>query len=366
VTREPATTDLRGAAVWITVLASLGAIAVLAWALAVGLSRSRPIGDGRDPATYGFDLAGLRDEPGLATSGHPRDFLPSLDRPSTIAGAEVAEYNRTHRRRPVVSADRVVGVSIGGESRAYPLPLLESHEVVNDELGGVPIAVSFSPLADAAVVFRREVGGRTREFALSGLLLDASHLLYDRSSPGTAEGASPSSLWSPIRGRAVSGPDSGTSIDVVPGVSLTTWSDWLAAHPETTVALGDEASRLRGRQINYARYLESPGVGRPVRGVARDEDAPKEPVLLLRAEGGAWRIESLMVLRQSADPGGWTEVSEPKARLMVSRDARGYLLGGVEVVAIPCLRFAADATVAAAGSESSEPASEAPPTSLTP
>ena len=366
MTRDQATTDLRGAAVWITAFASLGVVAVLAWALAVGLSRSRPVGDGRDPATYGFDLAGLRGEPGLATSGHPRDFLPSLDRPSTIAGAEVAEYNRTHRRRPVVSADRVVGVTIAGESRAYPLPLLETHEVVNDELGGVPIAVSFSPLADGAVVFRRDVGGRVREFALSGLLLDASHLLYDRRMPGLSEGGASPSLWSPIRGRAVSGPETDASLDLVPGVSLATWSDWLAAHPETTVALGDEASRLRGRQINYARYLESPGVGRPVRGVARDEDAPKEPVLMLRDAGGAWRVLDLAALRQSADSGGWTEVTEPKSRLMISRDARGYLLEDVEVVAVPCLRFAAEAAVAAAGSEASEPAAEDPQTAITP
>jgi hypothetical protein len=352
---RPALTKPLLATAAITVAA---AAAVLVWAFVAGIGRERPLGDGRDPRTYGFELGTLPDDPGFAVSGQPRDFMPSLDGPERLRGDEIADYNRTHRRRPVVSADRVVGVVIGGEARAYPVPLLEAHEIVNDVLGGVPIAVSFSPLADAAVVFDRRVGDRTCEFALSGLMLDSAHLLYDRVDRSKEAGSS--SLWSPMRLRAIAGPIEGEALRAIPFVSLARWSDWLAAHPETTVALGDEGSRLRDRRIDYTHELTRPGLTFPVAGIdaasmatfgEEDWRRLKAPALAVRGVSGSWQVLDLEALRDGADERS-LEFDGVALRIRLGDDARSAVVladgesSEAGIVVIPCLRFAADRIVA--------------------
>lgn len=314
------------------------------------LSGERPIGDGRDPSTYGFELGDLASRPGLVASGHPRDFMPALDDPETIPGDAVAEYNATHRRRPVVSTDRVVGVVIGAESRAYPIPLLEVHEIVNDELGGVPIAISFSPLADAVVVTRREVDGSPVRFGLSGLMLDATHLLYDRS-----ENESPS-LWSPIRRRAVSGPRAGRRLDLVPGVAVLSWRDWLRRHPETTVALGDEGSRLRNRRVDYAHYRGDEAIPLPVAEIeALAPSERKAPVIAVRTSGTAWRVVSLSDLETL----GAAALQMPDVDLETVADVGSRTIAvqsDLPIEIVPCMRFA---TLGVLDVDSSEVAADA-------
>jgi hypothetical protein len=349
--REPGAMAVR----W-TVGAIVGAaLFVLLWSIVGHFARTPRIGDGVRVESYGFDLSNLSlDRSVLAASGHSRDFLPALDDPPTLAGREVAEHNRQHRRRPVVSADRVVGVVVGGESRAYPLPLLEAHEIVNDTLGGIPIAVSFSPLADAAVVFDRRVGGVERRFGVSGLMWNATHLLYDRSDGADSDGSDPPSLLSPLLGAAVAGPLAGERLQRLPAVGIARWDAWLAAHPETTVAMGDGGSRQRGRQINYARYLESPGVPFPVLGadddVAGDPSPgpPKDASLLWRVGDGGWSIATLADLAADADAAGWTPLAPGVSAKAGVRD-RTLLLradeGAAWPVTIPCMAFAAEAVV---------------------
>jgi phosphatidate phosphatase APP1 len=69
--------------------------------------------------------------------------------------SEIAPKNKAERIKYAVSTDRVIGITVNGESRAYPLKLMNVHEVSNDTLGGVPIAVTYSPLCDSAVIFNR-------------------------------------------------------------------------------------------------------------------------------------------------------------------------------------------------------------------
>ena len=73
----------------------------------------------------------------LVGSGSPRDFLPSLDAPAVMRSADMLRWNAEHRTKYVVSNDRVAGVVVNGEARAYPLAVLNAHEVINDTLGGV-------------------------------------------------------------------------------------------------------------------------------------------------------------------------------------------------------------------------------------
>lgn len=111
-------------------------------------------------------------------------------------------------------------------ARAYPLSVLNWHEVVNDEYGG-PLLVTYCPLCRSGLVARRRVRGEPTVFGVSGLLLVENRVLYDRATD---------SRWSQIRAQAVRGPTTGTTLEVLPS-SLTTWGQWRDDHPETAVLL---------------------------------------------------------------------------------------------------------------------------------
>ena len=230
-----------------------GATIVLVWGLIGVFSGDSPIGDGRDPSSYGFDISNLEIDPeALVTSGNPRDFLFPLVDPAVIAGREVGGLNASNKRKwqkEVVSADRVLGVKIGDSSRAYPMFILDAHEVVQDQIGETPIVIARSPLVDEVVVFERLLDGATLELGVSGLLDDLSLVMHDRD-PVAA------SLLSGHDGRFIAGPRVGLRLEPVPGVVVTTWRDWLARHPETDVVLRDASSLQRYRRVSYDRYLD--------------------------------------------------------------------------------------------------------------
>jgi hypothetical protein len=270
-------------------LAAIGSIAVLGFALAGLMSGERPLGDGRDPASYGFDLSGLAGQPGIVSgSGNPRDFLQPLTVTTTMPGASMAEWNATQRAKYVVSTDRVVGLTLGGESRAWPLSVLNVHEVIHDTLGGVPIAVTYSPLCDSAVVFDRRIDGRTMDFGISGLVLDCNLLLYDRGGEGHVP-----SLWSQLGLRAVSGPRAGTTLQPLAGVRIESWKEWLAANPTTTVPTPDDAMRKRIKATSYERYWLG---GKPMFAVSRavppgaDRPTTMERIVATLQPDGAWLV----------------------------------------------------------------------------
>jgi hypothetical protein len=328
---------------WVIALALALVLAILAWAFAGVLMGHRPKGDGQSIASYGFDLSNLRTDGGLlVASGNPRDFLRALDHPAVMAGHDMLAHNAKLRSKYVVTADRVIGVEIDGAARAYPLTVMNVHEVVNDELAGVPIAVTFSPLCDSAVVFDRRVDGRTLAFGVSGLLLDSNLVMYDRAEPNGAE-----SLWSQMAGAAIAGPAAGTRLQRIPGVNVCTWKHWLAAHPATEVILPDAQDEQRMKTFSYSRYLLSPRVDYPLgrRGAA---GAPPEKTPVIAIEAGGQR--RVVTLREAADRGAaapWTlsvggvpveiaSQAEPASVLVRSLD-------GTPVVVTPCLSFAWEA-----------------------
>jgi hypothetical protein len=275
---------------WVIALAGVLVLLILAWAFAGILMGHRPKGDGQSVDTYGFDLSNLRTNGGaFVASGNPRDFFQSLDQPKVLPGHEMLAYNAKLRSKYVVTADRVIGVEINGKSRAYPLNVMNVHEVVNDELAGVPIAVTFSPLCDSAIVFDRRVNGQSLQFGVSGLLLDSNLVMYnkqadvvahtsldsqdakpatqvsmnaDKSPPVSA--APTSSLWSQMAAMAIAGPAVGTTLAQIPNVNVCTWKHWLATHPTTEVILPDAQDEKRMKKISYSRYLLSPRIDFPI------------------------------------------------------------------------------------------------------
>jgi len=164
-----------------------------------------------------FDLTNSQVDVNDFMSGGPKkDGIPALTDPSFVS-AEKANFLK--------STDMIVGISIDGQAKAYPIKILNWHEVVNDKLSDVSYAVTWCPLTKSAVTFDREVQGQTLEFGVSGLLYNSNVVMYDRNHDG---------LWSQMKMGGLTGELSAENLDLLPS-ELTTWDAWHQAHPDTLV-----------------------------------------------------------------------------------------------------------------------------------
>ena len=232
----------------VVVSAALGA-RILIPALKSG--RSPLVGDKKDVATYGFDLSNLTVDPaGLVAGNMVKDAIRPLTSPATLTPDEVLARNEAQRGKYLVPSDWGLGLSLNGANRAYPQRVRNRHEIVNDTLGGVPLAVTFNPLSFTAAAFRREFGGEETTFGVSGLLYNSTLVMYDRRPDGAGE-----SLWLPLTGRAVAGPSAGTELQLLPA-SLATWANWVGRHPDTTVIEGLADFRKHYGMEPYGSYYQ--------------------------------------------------------------------------------------------------------------
>lgn len=198
-----------------------------------------PLPRERDPKRlYGFSVAKtLVDAARILPGGPGRDGIAAVDAP-TFASIEAADA--------VAPETPVVGVAIAGDARAYLLPILEYHQVVNDEVGGVPVAVTFDPLTGVARVFERKVGARTLRFGVSGLLYNAGFLLYDHETE---------SLWSQYQGRAIAGELAGTKLRTL-RVRQEDFATWRKREPKTRILIPPDAKKHDYNESPYSRYAE--------------------------------------------------------------------------------------------------------------
>lgn len=174
----------------------------------------------------------------ILSGGPGRDGIPSLENP-TVISARDAEFLRPK--------DRVLGIEVNGVKRAYPIRILNYHEIVNDVLGGEAIVVTYCPLCGTGMAFNAERDGKIMEFGVSGLLYNSDVLLYDRET---------GSLWSQVMMTAVTGAMKGTKLLQLP-VSHTTWRDWLARNPHTEVLSDKTGYRRNYRADPYPGYSRS-------------------------------------------------------------------------------------------------------------
>ncbi len=198
----------------------------------------------------------------ILPGGPPVDGIPALTSPKFVA-SDRAEF--------LQPADRVIGVVVGTEARAYPLRILDYHEVVNDHIGGAAFAVTYCPLCDSAAVFERRQRDEESEFGVSGLLLNSNVLLYDRRPAGR------SSLWSQVKSASISGPRAGETLQTLP-LELTSWDDWRTRHPQTRVLSTDTRHKRDYHRTPYRNYFTSSELTFPVEPLDR-RLPPKTPVL---------------------------------------------------------------------------------------
>ena len=204
----------------------------------------------------------------------PRDAIPSVDEPTFTD------------RYPGSPEDSVVVVDAAERPRAYPVQYLHYHEIVNDVVGGDPVAVTWCPLCGSAVVYDRRHGGRTLEFGVSGKLADDDLVMYDRETE---------SEWKQSNGVCIAGRFEGESLSVRP-TAVVSWSQFRKSYPDGVVLQRpggeSEAASDDGTPapIDYERspyddYFDSDGFGLDAhRGEGsrewhRDDITPKTVVL---------------------------------------------------------------------------------------
>jgi hypothetical protein len=213
----------------------------------------------------------------IVWGGVKKDGIPALVNAKQIPAGE-ATY--------VTDGELVFGVSINGDSRAYPLRILNWHEMFNDVVGGVPVSLAYCTLCGSGILFDTRVDGRRKPFVFgsSGLLYRSNKLMYDTQTK---------SLWNQFTGRPVVGKLARSDIELkILPVVITSWQDWLAAHPDTTVLSLDTGFDRDYRPGQaYSEYFASPDLMFPV--VIRDHRlAPKDRIFVLRdgANEMAWAL----------------------------------------------------------------------------
>jgi hypothetical protein len=138
----------------------------------------------------------------ILSGGPPRDGIPPIDRPKFKSAAEVGD---------IAAREPVIVYPLDANARAYPLRVLMWHEIVNDTVAGLPIAVTYCPLCNASLVFDRRVDGRVLDFGTSGLLRNSDLIMWDRQTE---------SWWQQFSGEAIVGEFVGTSLKFLPSQVL--------------------------------------------------------------------------------------------------------------------------------------------------
>ncbi len=183
--------------------------------------------------------------------------------------------------------DAVFGVSINGDHRAYPLRILDWHEMANDVVGGKPVALAYCTLCGSGVLYDATAGPRTFEFGSSGFLFRSNKLMYDRQTR---------TLWNQMTGEPVIGPLVGSGIVLARlPVVVTSWGEWKRQHPDTKVAdIKTGHNRPYDAGAAYGSYFASPGTMFPVWQKGRAlPDKARVFVLVLDGRAKAYALEAL-------------------------------------------------------------------------
>jgi len=206
----------------------------------------------------------------IVSGGPPPDGIPAIDRPVFVAPGAADTW--------LTATEPVVALQVNGDARAYPVQILIWHEIVNDTVGGRPVAVTYCPLCNSGLVFDRLVDGRTLDFGTSGKLYKSDLVMYDRQNH---------SLWAQIEGRAIVGERAGTRLKPIPANTIA-YADFKAAYPAGQVLSRDTGhSRSYGRNP-YEAYDRPDSVPFLFQGAPDRRRPPKERVVGITL-GGASR-----------------------------------------------------------------------------
>ena len=202
----------------------------------------------------------------IVSGGPPRDGIPAIDLP---------KFDVVKDAQWLADEDRVLGIEIAGKVRAYPVRILNWHELVNDHVADQNFTISYCPLCGSGMAFTTNIADTALIFGVSGLLYNSDMLLYDRNSE---------SLWSQLLAKAISGPLKGAGLPQIP-VTHTTWKHWKSLHPETVVLSRDTGFERNYKQSPYRGYEKSRRLFFEVNHKAPKTYHPKESVLGVEYQG---------------------------------------------------------------------------------
>lgn len=229
----------------------------------------------------GFDLSNASvPQEEIASGGPGRDGIPALTDPR-IVSADKADF--------LVDEDRILGLVVGDNPRAYPLQILNWHEIVNDRLGGEYVVVSYCPLCGTGIAYRGEHDGQRLRLGVSGLLYRDNLLMYDRATH---------SLWSQITGEALSGPLQGKHLENLP-LEHMTWGQWRKRYPRTDVLSIRTGHRRDYDQDPYAAYAAQAFAP----GEHRDDRLPPKAWVIGVELGGKTRAYPFATLMEMGPKG---------------------------------------------------------------
>lgn len=178
----------------------------------------------------------------IISGGPPKDGIPAVDRPIMETVEDASEW--LNERSPVIV------VQIDDDVRAYPLAILMWHEIANDSISGVPIAVTFCPLCNSSIVFDRRVDGEVLDFGVSGMLRNSDLIMYDRQTE---------SWWQQFTGEGIVGDYTGTLLDFIPS-QVVGFSQFAERFPEGLVMSRDTGFNRRYGTNPYTGYDGPNGV----------------------------------------------------------------------------------------------------------
>lgn len=157
----------------------------------------------------------------IFSGGPSKDGIPSIDAPKHISIAKADDW--------LAAREPVIEVLINDEIKAYPIQILTWHEIVNDMVGGVPIAVTYCPLCNTAIVFERTVNDQVLDFGTTGRLRYSNLIMYDRQTE---------TWWQQGTGEGIVGELTGTQLNFVPAAMIS-WETFKEANPEGKVLSRD-------------------------------------------------------------------------------------------------------------------------------
>ena len=205
----------------------------------------------------------------IVSGGPPPDGIPSIDNPKFVNVQDAANF--------LSDSDLVLGLNINSDIRAYPLVILVWHEIVNDKVGGIPVAVTYCPLCFTNQVFNSTVGNnQILKFGTSGKLYNSNLVMYDRTSK---------SLWSQALGQGIVGKYAGQKLQRIP-FDIAYWKDWKQLYPNSKVLSKNTGfSRPYGADP-YGDYYTSDQLYFPVSN-HDNRLGLKEKIIGLDNDGGA-------------------------------------------------------------------------------
>lgn len=171
----------------------------------------------------------------ILSGGPPKDGIPSIDQPKFWLAKDIEGLE---------ADEPIIGLTVNGETKAYPIRILTWHEIINDVIGGVPVAVTYCPLCNAAVVFERMVDGKPTEFGVSGKLRYSDMIMYDRNSE---------SWWQQFTGEAIIGAALGTKLKILPSRTQS-WSQFARKFPDSQVLVPNNVHTRQYGVNPYVKY----------------------------------------------------------------------------------------------------------------